>query len=91
MKSTPPKIDSKSLEKAKNDFINKPNNAVSSSSYPWESSNVRDDVYKTFNIRLKESDYLKLKYIADKSKESMHTICIEPIEESIKNRLSKIL
>ena len=87
MKSTPPKINQELLEKAKNDFINKPNNAVSSGSYPWESSNVRDDVYKTFNIRLKESDYLKLKYIADQSKESMHSICIDPIEESIKNKL----
>ena len=56
MKSAPPKISQESLDKAKNDFINKPNKAASSSSYPWESNDVRDDVYKTFNIRLKESD-----------------------------------
>ena len=91
MKSAPPKINQISLDQAKNDFINKPNKASSSNSYPWESSDVRDDVYKTFNIRLKESDYLKLKYLAEHSKDSMHSICIEPIEETIKSKLSSIL
>jgi hypothetical protein len=91
MKSIPPKLSQESLEKAKNDFISQPSKASSSNSYPWESSDVRDDVYKTFNIRLKESDYLKLKYIAEHSKDSMHSICIEPIEETIKTKLSNML
>lgn len=91
MKATPPKLSQESLDKAKNDFINQPNKSSTKTSYPWEAADVRDDVYKTFNIRLKESDYLKLKYIAEHSKDSMHSICLEPIEDIIQKKLAEII
>ena len=91
MKATPPKLSQESLEKAKSDFINQPNKNTTKTSYPWEAADVRDDVYKTFNIRLKESNYLKLKYIAEHSKDSMHSICLEHIEDTIQKKLSEIL
>lgn len=59
--------------------------------FPWENPLVRDDVTKLFNLRLSEPDWLKLKYIADKTNQSMHTLCLDILIPFIQKKLKKIL
>ena len=49
--------------------------------YPWE--NARDDMQKTFNLRLSEEYAIKLDYIAMQTKSSKHSICMKVIKEEI--------
>jgi len=58
--------------------------------YPWGNEKVRDDLVKTFNIRLSEPDYLKLKYISDHTPESMHTFCLNAIIPAIEKQIKKL-
>ena len=57
--------------------------------YPWNDSSVRGDVTKLFNIRLSEPDWLKLKYLSDKTGDSMHSICLDVLIPAIHRRLKK--
>lgn len=59
--------------------------------FPWNNPVVRDDVTKLFNLRLSEPDWLKLKYIADRSNQSMHTLCLDVLIPFIHKKLKKIL
>lgn len=56
--------------------------------YPWE--DARDDVYKTFNLRLPEEYALKLDYIAMKLKSSKHAICMNVVKNEIDRLLSEV-
>ena len=56
--------------------------------YPWQDEKVRDDVIKTFNLRLPEPLFLKLKFLADNTKRtSMHGICIDALEPTIEREV----
>jgi hypothetical protein len=57
--------------------------------FPWDASNVRDDVTKLFNVRLPEPDYLKLKWLSEQGRDSMHAIALKAIQEEIERRLEK--
>lgn len=59
--------------------------------YPWNKENVRKDVTRLFNLRLSEPDWLKLKFISDKTGESMHTICLDVVIPAIARKLRKTL
>lgn len=59
--------------------------------YPWNQPGVRKDVTRLFNLRLSEPDWLKLKFISDKTDESMHTICLDVVIPAIARKLRKTL
>lgn len=65
--------------------------ACTEKQYPWTKPSVREDVTKLFNIRLRESDWLKLKYISEHTNESMHTICLDTLIPMINKKLKKLL
>lgn len=54
---------------------------------PWEKASVREDVLKVFNLRLPESYYLKLKYLAYHSDESQQKICLDVLLPAIDERI----
>ena len=65
-------------------------NKESSQKYPWNDEWVRKDVIKLFNLRLSEPDFLKLKYIADQTDSSMHTVCLDIIIPAIQRKIKKL-
>jgi len=58
--------------------------------YPWEDSNVREDVTKTYNLRLPEPYLLKLKYIAEHTPNSMHKFCMTILEKEIDKKIKEL-
>jgi hypothetical protein len=57
--------------------------------YPWLEANPR--VKKAFNLRLDESDYLKLKWLGDTQYgESMHSIAIQAVNKAVAERLEAL-
>ncbi|GFO72770.1 hypothetical protein BJAS_P4242 [Bathymodiolus japonicus methanotrophic gill symbiont] len=59
-------------------------------SYSWEDKGVRDDVKKTYNLRLSEPYLLKLKFIAENTPDSMQKFCIDLIEKEIDNKIKEL-
>lgn len=51
--------------------------------YPWDSNRVREDVFKVFNVRLREPLFLKLKHISQLQRRSTNSICEELIQEFV--------
>jgi len=57
---------------------------------PWGKPEVSERVLKSFNLRLSEPDFLKLKFIASKSSDkSMHAFCTRIIMEEVERKLEK--
>lgn len=56
--------------------------------YPWEEA--RDDVFKTFNLRLPEAYAVKLDYLSMKIKSSKHSICMNIIKKEIDRLLAEV-
>ena len=50
---------------------------------PWKAPGVREDLIKTFNIRLPEPYHLKLAYIAEHTPHSMHNFCMDVLKSAI--------
>jgi hypothetical protein len=65
-------------------------NKVKSKKYPWQDKSLRSDVIKGYNVRLNEPLYVKLKWLADNSPESLHKILLEGIEREAARRLKKM-
>jgi hypothetical protein len=57
--------------------------------YPWEDPRVREDVAKVYNLRLPEPVHLQLKWLAERSPESMHEIAVKAVEAEIRRRIHK--
>lgn len=57
--------------------------------YPWEEA--RDDVYKTFNLRLPEEYAIKLDYVAMKTKRSKHAICMDVVKKEVDRILDAVI
>ena len=60
------------------------------SKYSWESSGVREDVTKVYNLRLSEPYLLKLKYIAEHTPDSMQKFCINVLEKEIDKKIKEL-
>jgi len=60
------------------------------SKYSWESPSVRDDVTKVYNLRLSEPYFLKLKYIAEHTPDSMQKFCLATIEKEIDKKIKEL-
>ncbi len=58
--------------------------------YPWQEPHVRDDVKKSIPLRLPETLYLKLKYIADNTPYSMNSFILERLEQVIEEELRRL-
>lgn len=103
MRSQPPSL-KKSDEnlKKKTEFIDSANtqevrsksrlkdDVKKNNGFPWEGSDVRKDVTKTFNLRLSEPDYLKLKYISERNPESMQGFCLNAIIPEIEKEIKTL-
>ena len=57
--------------------------------YPWEDPRVREDVTKVYNLRLPEPVHLQLKWLAERSPESMHEIAVKAVEAEVRRRIRK--
>jgi hypothetical protein len=57
--------------------------------YPWEDPRVREDVAKVYNLRLPEPVHLQLKWLAERSPESMHEIAVKAVEAEVRRRIRK--
>jgi hypothetical protein len=58
--------------------------------YPWQELGVRDDVLKTYNLRLPEPYLLKLKYIAEHTPNSMQKFCLNVVEDAIDKKIEEL-
>jgi len=56
---------------------------------PWEDESLRDDVVKLYNLRLPEPVYVKLKWLAENSPDSMHTIAMQGVLKEMERRLKE--
>ena len=57
---------------------------------PWEDPGVSERVLKSFNLRLSEPDFLKLKHVASESSDkSMHAFCARVVMEEVGKRLKE--
>ena len=85
------------LPKSVDDFIEgaekrteQPAPKRASKALPWKAPGVREDVVKTFNIRLPEPYHLKLAYIAEHTPQSMHNFCMEVLTKAIDAEIEKL-
>ena len=60
------------------------------SKYSWESSGVREDVTKVYNLRLSEPYLLKLKNIPQQTPDSIQKFCINVLEKEIDNKIKEL-
>lgn len=57
--------------------------SANASPFPWNQPGVRDDVLKVYNLRLPEPYLLKLKYISERTPDSMHQFCMSVLLPAI--------
>lgn len=58
--------------------------------HPWNAPNVRADVAKVYNLRLPEPYLLKLKYIAERSPDSMQQFCLSVLLPAIDAKIAEL-
>ncbi|MBL8252372.1 MAG: hypothetical protein JNJ76_02065 [Candidatus Competibacter sp.] len=58
--------------------------------YSWNAANVRADVAKVYNLRLPEPYLLKLKYIAERSPDSMQQFCLSVLLPAIDAKIAEL-
>jgi hypothetical protein len=59
--------------------------------YPWQEPGVRDDVTKSFNLRLPEPYLLKLRYIGEHTPDSMQQFCLRILQEAIDSKINELI
>lgn len=58
--------------------------------HSWNAPNVRADVVKVYNLRLPEPYLLKLKYIAERSPDSMQQFCLSVLLPAIDDKVEEL-
>lgn len=58
--------------------------------YPWNAAHIRPDVTKVYNLRLPEPYLLKLKYISERSPESMQQFCLNALLPAIDAKIETL-
>lgn len=86
--SPPPEATTAVKEQPKDVSRQKPR-AKAKVTYPWEDPRVREDVTKVYNLRLPEPVHLQLKWLAERSPESMHEIAVKAVEAEVRRRIRK--
>jgi len=61
-----------------------------SQALPWNAPGIREDMVKTFNIRLPEPYHLKLTYIAEHTPHSMHNFCLDILKGAIDAEIAQL-
>jgi hypothetical protein len=64
--------------------------STKASPFPWNQPGVRDDVLKVYNLRLPEPYLLKLKYIAERTPDSMHQFCMNVLLPAIDAKIEDL-
>lgn len=64
--------------------------SVVTKALPWDEPHVREDMVKTFNIRLPEPYHLKLAYIAEHMPQSMHNFCLDILKDAIDAQVDEL-
>lgn len=59
--------------------------------YPWEESQVREDVKQTYPLRLPEPLHLKLKYLSEQTGKCMNELCNEAVRGLVEEQLDEVL
>lgn len=84
-------------EKAKEAFIKEAGQKKESAEtkkkiiYPWEAPEINERVIKSFNLRLAEPDFEKLKYVSEQAPDkSMHAFCARVVMDEVNKIVSKI-
>lgn len=57
--------------------------------YPWQAPYVRAEVKRGYTVRIPEPLYLRLRYLAEHSPESMAGIILAGIEREVAERLER--
>jgi hypothetical protein len=57
--------------------------------YPWQAPAVRADMTKVYNLRLPEPAFLKLKYIAEHTPDSMQRFCLDLLLPAIDAKIDE--
>lgn len=57
--------------------------------YPWQAPYVRDEVKRGYTVRIPEPLYLRLKWVAERSPESMAGIILAGVEREVAERLER--
>jgi hypothetical protein len=57
---------------------------------PWDHPRVRDDVLKTYNLRLPEPYLLKLRFIAGNTPGSMQRFCLDALLPAIDAEITRL-
>ena len=65
-------------------------NQFGESDYPWNAPYVREDVVKGYALRLPEPLYLKLKWVAGQTGQSVNALCREAVEAEVERRLRDV-
>lgn len=74
---------------SKSDFIEGVD-SPESNDLPWKAPGVRQDVTKVFNLRLSETDKLKLDFIGT-HKKSAHQFCLDILLPAIDAEIQNII
>jgi len=74
-------------EKKAGDFIQSAN-TNSQGPRPWD--NADDRIKKGFNLRLTESQWLKLKYISEQTPDSIHSFIMKVLEPAIEKKIKEL-
>lgn len=60
------------------------------SKLPWQEPAVRDDVLRTYNLRVPEPYLLKLRYIAEHTPQSMQQFCMGVLLPAIDKKIAEL-
>lgn len=60
------------------------------SDLPWEAPHVREDVVKGYALRLPEPLYLKLKWVAEQTGQSINALCREAVDRVVGEALTRL-
>ena len=78
--------------KAKTETKNSATTKSKQQPLPWEEPGVSERVTKAFNLRFKEPDFLKLKFVFEQSrKKSIHSFCLEVVRSEVERRLKELI
>ena len=65
---------------------------------PWKRGEVSSRVIKPFNLRIPEPDFVKMKFVVERSRSgekvkyrSVHALCMDAIMDRVNKELAKIL
>jgi len=74
-------------------FIEEPEKPIASFStqiYPWEDPALRDDVVKSFNLRMPEAYLVKLRWLNEHISTSMHRFVLNAVTTAIDAKIKEL-